>query len=48
MKTPVAFYTTPVRDISEKILLDGKIGILCNQTAWEAKTGEYLFETFYK
>ena len=32
----------------EPVLNSGKLGLLCNQTAWHTETGEYLFETLYR
>ena len=43
-----SFRTTPLEMQSDLLLKGGKIGILCNQTAWHPETGEYLFETYAK
>ena len=43
-----SFRTTPLEQQSDLLLKGGKIGILCNQTAWHTETGEYLFETYAK
>ena len=44
----IKFITTPLWDDPEPVLWNGRLGLLCNHTAWHAQTGEYLFETFYK
>ena len=41
-----SFRTTPLEQQSDLLLKGGKLGILCNQTAWHPETGEYLFETY--
>lgn len=43
-----SFRTTPLFDQPDLVLKNGRIGILCNQTAWHPETGEYLFETLAK
>lgn len=43
-----SFRTTPLDQQPDLILKGGKIGILCNQTAWHPETGEYIFETYAK
>ena len=43
-----SFRTTPIWDQPDLVLKSGKVGILCNQTAWHPENGEYIFETFYK
>ena len=43
-----SFRTTPLEMQSDLLLKGGKLGILCNQTAWHPETGEYLFETYAK
>lgn len=43
-----SFRTTPLEQQSDLLLKGGKLGILCNQTAWHPETGEYLFETYAK
>ena len=47
-KKMFSFRTTPLSQQPDLILKGGKIGILCNQTAWHPETGEYLFETYAK
>ena len=42
------FGNIPLWDDSSSLLKNGRLGLLCNQTAWHTETGEYLFETFYK
>ena len=43
-----SFRTTPIQQQPDLILKGGKIGVLCNQTAWHPETGEYIFETYAK
>ena len=43
-----AFKSTPIWEDPEPVLHGGKVGLLCNQTAWHEETGEYLFETLYR
>lgn len=43
-----SFRTTPLLEQPDLVLKNGKIALLCNQTAWHPDTGEYLFETLYK
>lgn len=40
-----SFRTTPLLDQPDLVLKNGRLGLLCNQTAWHPETGEYLFET---
>ena len=47
-KIMFSFRTTPLEQQSDLLLKGGKLGILCNQTAWHPETGEYLFETYAK
>ena len=44
----INFSNVPIWDDSSQVLRSGRLGLLCNQTAWHPETGEYLFETFYK
>ena len=41
-----SFRTTPLQQQPDLILKGGKIGLLCNQTAWHPETGEYIFESY--
>lgn len=43
-----SFRTTPLTDQPDLILRGGRLGLLCNQTAWHPEKGEYLFETLAK
>ncbi len=43
-----SFRTTPIFEQEDLVLKSGKLGLLCNQSAWNAQTGEYLFETLAK
>ena len=43
-----SFRTTPLHQQPDLLLRGGKLGILCNQTAWHPETGEYIFETYAK
>ena len=47
-KKALSFHSIPLWDIPEALLQSGKLGLLCNQSAWHAETGEYLFETLYR
>lgn len=40
-----SFRTTPLTEQPDLVLQHGKLGVLCNQTAWHPESGEYLFET---
>ena len=40
--------TIPLWDVTDPVLKSNKLGLLCNQTAWHNKNGEYLFETLNK
>ena len=40
-----SFRTTPLEEQGDLVLRNGKLGLLCNQTAWHPESGEYLFET---
>jgi len=42
------FSQTPVWEDSDPVLKSGRVGLLCNQTAWHPETGEYLFETLWR
>ena len=50
MKTSgkVSFSLVPLWENPEPVLLNGRLGLLCNQTAWHQETGEYLFETLFR
>lgn len=43
-----SFRTTPLTEQPDMVLKSGKVGLLCNHTAWHPDTGEYLFETLNK
>jgi uncharacterized protein YbbC (DUF1343 family) len=36
---------TPLWEETDPVIRGGRLGLLCNQAAWHARTGEYLFET---
>ena len=40
-----SFRTTPLEEQGDLVLRNGKLGLLCNHTAWHPESGEYLFET---
>jgi hypothetical protein len=42
------FSSIPLWEDPAPVLQSGRVGLLCNQTAWHEETGEYLFETLYK
>ncbi|MDR2246459.1 MAG: DUF1343 domain-containing protein [Treponema sp.] len=44
----VSFGFTPLWEKEDPVLWDGRLGLLCNQAAWHAETGEYLFETLLR
>jgi uncharacterized protein YbbC (DUF1343 family) len=44
----VSFSLVPWWDDPDPVLRDGKLGLLCNQSAWHRETGEYLFETLHR
>ncbi|AGY53847.1 hypothetical protein BRDCF_p1220 [Bacteroidales bacterium CF] len=43
-----SFRTTSLLEQPDNVLRNGRLGILCNQVAWQPDKGEYLFETLYK
>ena len=43
-----SFRTTPLEQQPDLVLKSGRVGVLCNQVAWNPEKGEYLFETLYK
>lgn len=43
-----SFRTTPLDQQPDIVLAKGRIGVLCNQVAWNPEKGEYLFETLHK
>src|SRR5574344_1554067 len=43
-----SFRTTPLEQQPDLVLRSGRVGVLCNQVAWNPEKGEYLFETLYK
>ena len=40
-----SFRTTPLDRQEDVVLRKGRLGVLCNQSAWNPETGEYLFES---
>jgi uncharacterized protein YbbC (DUF1343 family) len=43
-----SFRTSSLLQQEDLVLHKGKLGVLCNQTAWDPENGEYLFETLAK
>ena len=43
-----SFRTTSFFEQPDLVLKRGKLGVLCNQTAWNPDKGEYLFESVAK
>lgn len=43
-----SFRTTPLDQQGDIILTKGRVGVVCNQVAWNPEKGEYLFETLHK
>lgn len=43
-----SFRTTPLESQEDRVLHRGKLGVFCNQSAWNPETGEYTFESFYR
>ena len=43
-----SFRTSSFFEQPDLVLKRGKLGVLCNQTAWDPEKGEYLFETIAK
>ncbi|MEG2849755.1 MAG: DUF1343 domain-containing protein, partial [Bacteroidales bacterium] len=43
-----SFRTTSLPEQLDHVLKSGKLGVLCNQTAWHPDTGEYIYETLAK
>jgi len=43
-----SFRTTSLLEQPDVVLRTGRLGLLCNQVAWQPERGEYLFETLYK
>ena len=48
MAKKISFSHIPVWEDPAPVFRGGRLGLLCNQTAWHPETGEYLFETFYR
>ena len=44
----ISFGAVPVWEDTAPVLRSGRLGLLCNQTAWHGETGEYLFETLHR
>ncbi len=42
-----SFRTTPLDQQEDMVLRGGRLGVFCNQTAWNPQKGEYLFESLY-
>ncbi len=40
-----SFRTTPLDQQEDMVLRGGRLGVLCNYTAWNPQKGEYLFES---
>lgn len=43
-----SFRTTPIEHQEDTVFKGGRIGLLCNHTAWHPEWGEYIFEYFAK
>ena len=43
-----SFRTTSLLEQPDLVLKNGRLGLLCNHTAWHPEYGEYLFETLAK
>lgn len=43
-----SFRTTPLDKQEDLVLRKGRLGVLCNQSAWNPEKEEYLFETLYR
>jgi uncharacterized protein YbbC (DUF1343 family) len=41
-----SFRTTPIEDQLDKALVEGKVGVFCSQSCWNAETGSYLYDFF--
>lgn len=41
-----SFRTTPLQDQLDKALTEGKVGVFCTPSCWDAVTGKYLYEHF--
>lgn len=41
-----SFRTTSIADQLDKALVDGKVGLFCSQSCWEASSGLYLWDIF--
>ena len=43
-----SFRTTPLDSQEDLVLRKGRLAVLCNQSAWNPETGEYLFGSLYR
>lgn len=43
-----SFRTTPLESQEDLVLRKGRLAVLCNQSAWNPETGEYLFDSLYR
>lgn len=41
-----SFRTTAIGDQLDRALLDGKVGVFCNGSSWDAGSGRYLYDLF--
>lgn len=41
-----SFRTTAIGDQLDRALLDGKVGVFCNGSSWDAGSGKYLYDLF--
>lgn len=41
-----SFRTTGIEDQLDKALVDGKVGLFCSQSCWNASSGRYLWDVF--
>lgn len=40
--------TKPLLSLADKVLYEGRVALLCNQTSWDFTEGAYLFELLHK
>ena len=43
-----SFRTTPLDRQEDVVLRKGRLAVLCNQSAWNPETEEYLFDGLYR
>lgn len=41
-----SFRTTAIGDQLDRALLDGKVGVFCNGSSWDAGSGKYIYDLF--